>query len=775
MAAALVQQRSQGNLPADVTSFVGRRREMADVRRMLSSCRLLTLVGVGGVGKTRLAVRAARELQRAFRDGVWMVELAALTEPALVPQAVADTFGLPQSGRGPLTVLTEYLEGRQLLLVLDNCEHLLDACAVLVARLIRGCPGLRILATSRQTLGVQGEQALPVPSLSVPGPDRIPPAESLVRYEAPSLLLARGAAVAPDFTATPANREAIVRLCQRLDGLPLAIELAAVRLRALTVEQILERLEDRFALLRGTRDAEPRQRTLGTLIDWSHGLCSPAEQLLWARLSVFARGFDLPAVEAVCTGDGIAADDVLDLVTGLVDKSILQVEESSGSMRYWMLETIREYGWDRLGLLSAQGDLRDRHRNYYRALAERSEQEWFGPQQVAWAASLGFDHANLRGALESCLLESTPEVGLGFASTLWFYWSCCGYLGEGRHWLEQLLAMDSSRTRYRAKALWAAGSLAVLQGDVPAALPLLAECEDLAGELDDQSSLAWAHQYAGLATLFMGDVSKAADLLGDAVRRHKAVGNQVGTALSLFLYGSTLSFAGEFDRSIAAAQECVEFATAHGEQWTRSYGQYQLGLAAWQQADAARTEELALSSVRLRRPFHDLLGLALSIDMAAWASAALGRAERAAVLLGAAQALWKPVGALEFGFTDMVGWNDQSHKRAREDLGDKAFDAAFAKGMQLSNDEVIGYALSMDVETAHPAAAHEPQRLTHREAQIAGLVARGLTNRQIAETLVISQRTAESHIDHILTKLAFTSRSQIAAWAVEHVSAPGDG
>jgi predicted ATPase/DNA-binding CsgD family transcriptional regulator len=764
---AATVRRPQGNLPADATSFVGRGRELADVRYLMSSCRLLTLVGVGGVGKTRLAIRAAAQLRRAFRDGVWIVELAALTEPPLVPQAVADTFGLSQSGRGPMPVLKEHLEHRQLLIVLDNCEHLRDACAVLVAALIQACPRLRILATSRQILGVLGEQSLSVPPLSTPEPDVVPPAESLSRYEAPSLLLARGAAVAPGFAATPANHQAIVRLCQRLDGLPLAIELAAVRLRALTVEQILERLEDRFALLRGTEAAQPRQRTLRTLIDWSHGLCSPREQLLWARLSVFARGFDLAAVEAVCSGGGIADDEMLDLVAGLVDKSILQAEETSGSMRYRMLETIREYGVERLAALSAQGDLRDRHRNYYRTLAERSEREWFGPRQVTWAASLGLDHANLRAALESCLLQPTAETGLAFASTLWFYWSCCGYLGEGRHWLDQLLALDRGRTRSRSRALWAAGSLAVLQGDVPAAMPLLSECEDLATALDDQSSLAWAHQYLGLATLFAGDVSRATDLLADAVQRHKAVGNLVGTALSLFLFGSALSFGGEFDRSVAAARECVEFAANHGEQWCHSYGLYQLGLAAWQQGEAAKTEDLALSSVRLRRPFHDLLGLALSIDMAAWATAAQGRAERAAVLLGAAQALWRPVGALEFGFTDMVGWNDQSHKRARGDLGDRMFDAAFAKGMQLSSDEIVAYALG-EAGTGHPVADRGAQRLTPREAQIAGLVARGLTNRQIAETLVISHRTAEGHVEHILTKLAFTSRAQIAAWAVEH-------
>jgi len=342
----------RGTLPAELTSFVGRRRELATTRQMLASSRLLTLTGVGGVGKTRLALRMAGEVRRTFPDGVWFVELAALHDSQLVPYTLANALELRQVSPEPTADLAHYLEEKRLLVVLDNCEHLTDACAVLASKLLAAAPGLRIVATSRHVLGVEGEQILPVPPLSTPAAETEVGAGDATHYESVALFVDRATAVAPDFEIVDANRAAVLELCRRLDGIPLAIELAAVWLRILSPAQILDRLEDRFRLLTTVRPASPaRQQTLDAAIAWSFDLCSPAEQLLWARLSVFSGGFDLEAAEEVCSGDGIARVDVLTLVASLVNKSIIIRKQATEHTTAWyqMLETIRQYGVTQLG------------------------------------------------------------------------------------------------------------------------------------------------------------------------------------------------------------------------------------------------------------------------------------------------------------------------------------------------------------------------------------------------------------------------------------------
>ncbi len=335
-----------GNLPIDVTSFVGRRRELSEARRLLGDARLLTLAGAGGVGKTRLALRLAAEVRRTFPDGVWLADLAPVQDGELVPQTVIAALGLQDhSTRLPVETLLEYLAGKRLLLVLDNCEHVLDACAVLATKLLSQAEALRILATSRQLLSVEGEQVMEVPPLSVPDLDWLSAAGSLTGYEAVRLFAERAAAVVPGFAVTASNGAVVARLCQGLDGMPLAIELAAVRLRVLSAEQILERLDDRYRLLTGgSRTGLERHQTLRAAIEWSYDLCSPQEQILWGRLSVFSGGFDLEAAEQVCAGEDIAQEDVFELVTGLLDKSVLAREEHGSRVRYRLLETIRQYG-----------------------------------------------------------------------------------------------------------------------------------------------------------------------------------------------------------------------------------------------------------------------------------------------------------------------------------------------------------------------------------------------------------------------------------------------
>src|SRR5215469_612357 len=338
------------NLPIEITSFVGRRRELSVARRLLGDARLLTLAGAGGVGKTRLALRLAAEVRRTFAEGVWLADLAPLQDGELVPQTVVAALGLPDhSTRLPVETLLEHLVDKRLLLVLDNCEHVLGACAVLATKLLSEAEGLRILATSRQLLNIEGEQVLEVPPLSVPEPDQLSAAGSLIEYEAVRLFAERAAAVVPGFAVTAGNSAVVARLCQGLDGIPLAIELAAVRLRVLSVEQILERLDDRYRLLtRGSRTALERHQTLRAAIEWSYDLCSPQEQTLWKRLSVFSGGFDLEAVEQTCADEDIAQEDIFELVTGLIDKSILARQQHGPRVRYRLLETIRQYGQGRL-------------------------------------------------------------------------------------------------------------------------------------------------------------------------------------------------------------------------------------------------------------------------------------------------------------------------------------------------------------------------------------------------------------------------------------------
>jgi predicted ATPase/class 3 adenylate cyclase len=384
------------NLPVQLTSFIGREREKAEVRRLLSSTRVLTLTGSGGKGKTRLALQVAAEGLEGFPDGVWLVELAVLSDPSLVPKAVASALGVPeQQGRLLTETLVDGMRGKSVLVILDNCEHLVAACAHLTDVLLRACPNLRILATSREALGVTGETTWRVTSLSLPDPERLPPLDQFTEYEAIRLFVARAVAIAPQFAVTNRNALAVAQVCHRLDGIPLAIELAAARVKVLAVEQIAARLDDRFRLLTGgSRTALPRQQTLRAAMDWSYHLLSETERLLLRRLSVFAGGWALDAAEGICTGRNLEATDILDLLTSLVDKSLVQAETHRGEARYRLLETVRQYARDRLVEASEEVDVRTRHRAWYVALAERADREPRGPRQRIWR-----DHDNLRAAL----------------------------------------------------------------------------------------------------------------------------------------------------------------------------------------------------------------------------------------------------------------------------------------------------------------------------------------------------------------------------------------
>ncbi len=763
--------RRVGNLPAEVTSFVGRRREVAEVKRVLSSARHVTLTGVGGVGKTRLALRVAADLRRRFPDGVWLVELAPVEDSELLVPTVADTLGVPdQSARPPLAAVTDYLRDRRLLLVLDNCEHLLRASAALADALLRSCPGVRLLATSRQPLGIDGEFVLPVPPLSLPDPDRVTGPEALMRYEAVNMFVERAVSALPDFRFDETNAAAVARICERLDGIPLAIELAAVRLRVLSVEQVLERLDNRYRLLTGgSRTAMPRQQTLRALIDWSFGLCSERERTLWRRLSVFVGGFGLEAARAVCSDEEIPFETLQDLVTGLVDKSILLYEQVDSEVRYRMLDTIREYGRNRLAESGEESSLRRRHRDWYERLIAQAGEEWFGPGQVEWLARLRLEHANIRAALDYCLTEpGEAQVGLRMASTLWFFWFA-GMLGEGRHWLDRALETESGSPAERALGLCVNSYLAIAQGDLEAAMPPLEESRRLARDVDDPTITAWVTEVAGMAAMFQGDLPGAIGILEEALDRHRSIDDHRGVVDDLFYLSAAACLNGDADRAVALCEESLAICEAFGERWCRAYTLWVLSLTAWRQGDPKRAGATARDSLALMRDFNDRLGVALCLEVLAWTAVADRKHERAACLFGAIRELWRALGASLFW--SLPEYHEQCAAHARRAVGENAFREAFRAGAELGFDKAVAYALKTRADAAPARSAAELSPLTRRETQVAELVAQGLSNKEIATKLVISQRTAEAHVENILSKLGFTSRAQVAAWLADQRAA----
>jgi predicted ATPase len=496
------------NLPLELTSFVGREREKAEVGRLLEDSRLLTLTGPGGSGKTRLALTVASEAKRGFEDGVWLVELAPLSGPDLVPQAVASALGVRESpGTMLADSLAQHLETRGLLLVLDNCEHLIEACASLAETLLRRCPDLRILATSRAALGVAGENLFDVPPLSLPDPRRGSSVGSLPEYEAVRLFVERAGAVRPGFSIAKENALAVAQICYRLDGIPLALELAAARAKVLSVVQISQRLDDSFALLtHGGRTAMPHHKTLRAAMDWSYDLLTDREQILLGRLSVFAGGFTLEAVEAVGRGEGVEQAEVVELLASLVDESLVLVMERDGEIRYRLLETVRQYGREKLEESGEAERVLRRHAGFYLALAEGAD--LMSRDQAAWLERLETEHDNFRAALALSLegggapSEESVLSGSRMAVALWPFWYTRGYLSEGRWWLENAIEKGGPETSpTKAAALTGAGYIALFQGDYRAARAFLDRGLALYRELGDDEGVASSLIYLGFVAM----------------------------------------------------------------------------------------------------------------------------------------------------------------------------------------------------------------------------------------------------------------------------------
>jgi predicted ATPase/DNA-binding CsgD family transcriptional regulator len=758
MAASLVRQ---GNLPAELTTFVGRRAELATAKRLLEESRLVTLTGPGGVGKTRLALRLASQLERAFDDGVWVVDLATIADSSLVAARVASVFGLrDESARWSVSVLAEYLTGRRLLLLLDNCEHLLDPCAVLAETLLRGLPELQIVATSTQALGVAGEQVLTVPPLDVPDAGRAMSAELLLQHDAVALFIERARAGAPSFTLRADNADAVSRLVRRLDGIPLAIELAAARARVLSPAQILARLDEGNRLLTsGSRTVLPHQRSLRALIDWSFDLCTQEERALWARLSVFPFDLDLDAAEEICAGDGIARVSVLDAVAGLIDKSVLIAEENGVKVRYRMPQTLREYGQSCLAGWGQQETFQRNHHDYYRRLAVQAWHEWFGRQQVHWTDWMQREHLNLLAAYEyGQAARGAVGGGWEILRALSIYWSLAGPLEEWRRVLERALAAQAEPSRLRALLTCLATWAAVHQGDLPAAESFGNESRELAQQFHDPASYSFASLFLGRALMSRGDLDAAAALFEQSlqVRERPPV-----TAAALRGMAEVAAHGGDMGLAKRRMGECLAVCDAHGESWDRATSLSTWAVLTWRHGDSEQAMESARESLRLWSKFQNRLGIAQCVELLAWTAADAGDCERSAVLLGAAAEIRRGVGA---GLLpDLAEFRRSCEAKARGALGERTLSTAMRRGANMPLTEVIGYALGEHPKTVGNAPGEEAV-LTRREREIADLVAQGLSNREIASRLVIAQRTAEGHVEHVLGKLGFTSRAQIAAW-----------
>ena len=662
--------------------------------------------------------------------------------------------------------------------MLDNCEHLVDAVAKLADQLLRAAAGLRVLATSREALTIDGEMVLPVPPLPVPEAGQPLTAAGLGVFPAVRLFAERAAQVVPGFAVTEANHAAVAGICRRLEGLPLAIELAAARLPVLSAEQIHARLGDRLGLLtRGSRTNPARQQTLRASIGWSYELCSRAERLLWARLSVFAGGFELDAAEGICADDRLPAGRVPGLLAALAGKSILTAEHRKGVARYRLPEPLREFGQERLQESGEDTALRRRHRDWHEQLARRADTDWLSPQLADWTARLFREHANVAAAQDFCQAEpGEAEAGLRIALHVWllYYWDP-GHVSEGRYRLGQVLARAGEPTVWRARGLLLAGFLAAAGGDRGAARALLAEGTGLARRLGDPATRAFAAWAAGHVRLFAGDLPQASGQFEDGLTVLPAVVRSRVRAQLLLGLAQAAGLAGDEQRAGACHRELAALTEASGEFFRHSYSTWSLwtlGLAAWRRGDLDRATGLHQQSLRLRARHNERMGPAHCVEVLAWIATSQRQYERAAVLLGAAAGLWQSMGMSLDSHQPLAGHHRDCERQARQALGERAFQAACHRGLDLPVDDAVAYALEQSPGkrpapaapgTPAPAVSDGPP-LTPRELQVARLVAGGRSNKEIAAELVISPRTAEGHVERILAKLGFTSRAQVAAW-----------
>jgi predicted ATPase/DNA-binding CsgD family transcriptional regulator len=779
--------------------------------------RLLTLTGVGGSGKTRLALEVARDLIEAYPNGVWLVELAPFSEEALVPKAVAESQGVPErSGEALSDTLAEVLRDRQLLMVLDNCEHLLGATSRLVDKLLDSCPRLRILATSREALGVEGEVRWVVPPLAVPYSQHTPSSEELEAYESVRLFVERARGRDPSFSLSPHNALAVAEICRRLEGIPLAIELAAARVGTLSIEQISERLTDSLKLLTGGNKTQmPKQRTLRGALDWSHELLSEEEKKLFGRLSVFAGGWTLEAAEAVGVGEGVEEDDILDVLSGLVEKSLVVAREHQESgVRYRVLEPIRQYAREKLEEVGEGEEARRRHAYFFLTLAVDVEPKLQGPEDRAWLERLEREHDNMRAALSWALERGEAELALRLGGALGMFWHTHGDLGEGRKWLESALEKDGrASVVVRIKALEAlfwftydqfdldrmeavaqegmelsaeaeigsslAASLRIklacpawVRGDYERGKELLEESLTLSREAGDKAKIAEALFQLGGTVSGLGDTARAKEIYEEGIAVCREVGYTYRLPDSLLSLGYVCLLEGDYERGAPLNEEAAALCREHGYKGHLNYVLDNLGWAALLQGDHERARTSYEGSLMVSKELGDKMIASESLGGMACISAARGEALRAGKLFGAAEGLQETLReAVAYRHSpEEEAWREPYRATARSRLGEAVWEEALAKGQAMGLEEAIQYALSAEEPSAtSPSSAPEhPGGLTLREVEVLGLVAEGMTSARIAEELFVSPRTVEAHVASIYHKLGVSSRSAATRFALEH-------
>lgn len=833
------------NLPRPLTRLIGRTTEREVVRARLLTRPLVTLTGAGGIGKTRLAQVVGWDLVDFYPDGVWLIELAPLTDETLVERALATTLGVQARPGTPLTqTLRAVLEDKRLLLILDNCEHLVDGVAQVVNSILPACGGLHVIATSREPLGLPGESLVTVPPLELPREDQS--VTELVRREAVQLFAERARDRQPAFEVTEQNLSAVVQICRGLDGLPLAIELAAARTGVLSPEQIADRLANSLDVFtRGGRLASSRQRTLRGAIDWSYRLLSEDERRHFPRLAVFAGGWALEAAEVLCS-DSDHGLEVLDLLSLLVDKSLVAVDLSGPGLRYTFLEPVRQYACELLEA-SGEGDgIRRRHAALFEALAEDAGPRLDGPEQDVWLKRLAVEHDNIRAALRWMLDRGQEEDALRLGSTIWRFWAARGHPGEGRRWLERALAAGGTAPATRMRALFAAGALARIQSDYPAARALLEECLTLArqcgqeavtmralatlgaveaqqGEymaagaaveeslglarsLGDDDGTANALRSLGVIAKQQGEYERASQLYSESLRLFRRLGNTRQIATTLSNLGVVAELQSDLETARDRLDESLTLFRELGDKEGLGMALHNLGVVARRQGDYEQATSLYTESLELSREMGDRHNIAKSLitlgrlcliegdlpaaqawyrqalqlcrdlgdkEVGAYCLEGLGEVLRAAGEPGPAVRVWAAAHALREATGAIQSPSGQAEfeqavAEAGQRLGEEDFSRAWSEGHAVHIGQALAYGLQLDAVQA-PATPTTSLRdrtgPTAREREVAALIAEGLTNRQIARQLDISERTVDTHITRLFRKLRVVSRAQVAVWA----------
>jgi predicted ATPase/DNA-binding CsgD family transcriptional regulator len=768
------------NLPLALSSFVGREREVAEVERLVGQeeARLVTLSGPGGAGKTRLALAVAQEAVEGFEEGAWWVTLASLSDPDLVTQATASALGMREApGRALGEALVEHLAAKDLLLVLDNCEHLIEACAALADTLLRACPRLTILATSREALGLAGEASWEVPPLSSPAdPEQLPSLEELGRYEAVRLFVERAKATS-GFVLSVENAPAVARLCRRLEGIPLAVELAAARTKVLSAGQILGRLEDSLGLLVGRdRTAPTRQRTLRGTLDWSYELLSEQERDLFGRLSVFAGGWALEAAEAVGAGEYAGEEDVLDLLSGLVDKSLVVVAEAGGGdeeVRYRMLEPVRQYGLEMLEESAEAGETRNRHAAWFLALAQEAEPHLKGRKQVAWLERLEREHDNLRAAMRRLLEEGEVERPVRLAWALWLFWYLHGHQDEGYRYAGELLdKIDALPPVVRSKVLIVRGNMSYGRESIEGTKQLFEEAAALSRQMENGVDLAIALAGVGVTDMQQGDMQRASTIFEEVLMLYRELADKWGESYALVHLGMAPLSRGDHAGATRYFEEALAISREIGYRLSGYISLYSLALASHVRGDHEQAAKLYVEGLELAVEAGDKANAAYCLEGLAGLIAARDEPELATRLFGASEALLEAVGAPLYAHAQDRALYDSAVRTLQSRSNEKAFEALWAEGRAMTLEQAVEHALAGgEEESASSSVAPAPSYpggLSSREAEVLKFVAKGLTNAQVAKELFISPRTVNSHLNSIYAKLEVGSRAAATRFALEH-------